>query len=308
MKVEMRKSKLALVLLLVVALGSLSGFGQAQAQPSVPTLVPVAARAIAVPAAPQPSPAMNAAVDTFLSTVPDSFYAVGTIAAVKDMMANGGAVLYDLRGPEAYNAGHIPGAVNLPIRTLAQNLDKIPTDKPVLLSCGGGYLAAMGLAVLQTLGYHNVKAFPGSYDAWTAAHEPVSQDAVPPTVYGPPVAAPALIAQADTFLRSLPDDFLGIGTVPALKEAMANGALLVDVRPAGMYGEGHIPGAINIPIQQLPADLDKIPRDKPVVVSCGSGYLTGMALAALQLRGYTNVRSFPPSYDGWKAANQPVEK
>jgi rhodanese-related sulfurtransferase len=31
-------------------------------------------------------------------------------------------------------------------------------------------------------------------------------------------------------------------------------------------------------------------------------------LAALQLRGYTNVRSFPPSYAGWTAANQPVEK
>ena len=111
-------------------------------------------------------------------------------------MANGGAVMYDLREPADYAAGHIPGAVNIPIRTLAQNLDKIPADKPVLVSCASGHRAAMGLAVLQILGYNNVRAFPGSYKAWTAAKEPVSTDAVAPTVYGAPTVDPALIEKA----------------------------------------------------------------------------------------------------------------
>ena len=61
--------------------------------------------------------------------------------------------LIDVREESEYAEGHIPGAVNIPIRTLADNLDKIPTDQPVMVYCASGHRAAMSTAALQELGY-----------------------------------------------------------------------------------------------------------------------------------------------------------
>ena len=80
---------------------------------------------------------------------------------------NDGIVL-DVRTPEEVADGHIPGAVNIPIRTLADNLDKIPTDQPVMIYCASGHRAALGLGSLQALGYENARSFPGSWKAWTS--------------------------------------------------------------------------------------------------------------------------------------------
>jgi rhodanese-related sulfurtransferase len=82
----------------------------------------------------------------------------------------------------------------------------------------------------------------------------------------------------------------------------------VDVRETTEYAEGHIPGAINIPIRELAKNLDKIRTDEPVVLSCASGLRCTLAMPALHLLGYTNVRTFPPSFNGWKAANEAIEK
>ena len=50
-----------------------------------------------------------------------------------------GAILLDVREPEEYAAGHVPGAVNLPQADLADRLDELPRDRPMLLICQGGY-------------------------------------------------------------------------------------------------------------------------------------------------------------------------
>ncbi|MCE7984207.1 MAG: rhodanese-like domain-containing protein, partial [Caldilinea sp. CFX5] len=57
----------------------------------------------------------------------------------------------------------------------------------------------------------------------------------------------------------------------------------------------------------LAQNLDKIPTDQPVVIYCASGFRAALSTAALQILGYSNVRSFPPSYAGWEAAGEPVE-
>ncbi|MEZ4674935.1 MAG: rhodanese-like domain-containing protein [Caldilineaceae bacterium] len=75
------------------------------------------------------------------------------------MLENASPVLIDVREESEYAEGHIPGAINIPIHTLAQNLDKIPTDQPVMVYCASGHRAGMATASLQALGYSNVKAF-----------------------------------------------------------------------------------------------------------------------------------------------------
>jgi rhodanese-related sulfurtransferase len=118
----------------------------------------------------------------------------------------------------------------------------------------------------------------------------------------------ALSDAIDNFLTSLPRDYYTITNTEALKTIIRDKALLIDVRQPSEYASGHIPNAINISLQTLTANLDQIPKDRPVVLYCTSGYRTGMGVMTLEMLGYTNVQAFPPSIQGWKAAGEPLEK
>lgn len=74
-------------------------------------------------------------------------------------------------------------------------------------------------------------------------------------------------------------------------EMISDGALVVDVRSAEEYADGHIEGAINIPHTQIDRIAELIGGDlaRPVVVYCRSGNRSGQAEAALKKRGYTGV-------------------
>ena len=62
---------------------------------------------------------------------------------------------------------------------------------------------------------------------------------------------------------------------------------LVDVRTAEEFSSGYIPGAINIAVQELSGKLNKIPKDKPVVVYCRSGNRSAHAAQTLLAAGYS---------------------
>jgi rhodanese-related sulfurtransferase/predicted transcriptional regulator len=69
-------------------------------------------------------------------------------------------------------------------------------------------------------------------------------------------------------------------------------AVLVDVRPAMEFEHGHVAGAISIPIEQLEAHLDGLPRDKRIVAYCRGAYclFADEAVALLRKRGFDAVR------------------
>lgn len=70
------------------------------------------------------------------------------------------------------------------------------------------------------------------------------------------------------------------------------GAVLLDVRTAGEYGEGHIPGSKNIPLQSINKAEGMINnKATPVFVYCLSGGRSRQAAAVLQQMGYTNVKN-----------------
>ena len=70
------------------------------------------------------------------------------------------------------------------------------------------------------------------------------------------------------------------------------GALLLDVRGADEYAEGHIPGSVNIPLQLLPMKKGR-PEDldTPIFVYCRSGGRSRRAAAFLEKEGYENVKN-----------------
>lgn len=61
---------------------------------------------------------------------------------------------------------------------------------------------------------------------------------------------------------------------------------LLDVRSSGEYQEGHLPGSINIHLQDLEQNLLKIPRDQHIITICAHGIRSGRAEQFLRERGY----------------------
>ena len=72
--------------------------------------------------------------------------------------------------------------------------------------------------------------------------------------------------------------------------------LVIDLRSAEDYAKGHVKGAVNIPLAQLPQTLDKLPMDKTLILYCYTGQTSSMAMAPLKYFGYKVVsisRGFP---------------
>ncbi len=139
----------------------------------------LSAPAMAAPPRLSTSLDLRTAVDRTLTAIPAGFYKVDDVAGLKGLQANAQAQVVDVREPAEYGAGHIPGAINIPLRTLTQHLDQIERDRPVVLYCSSGYRSAMGVVSLHLLGYDNVQGFPPSFGGWKAAGEAVSND-IPP--------------------------------------------------------------------------------------------------------------------------------
>lgn len=95
----------------------------------------------------------------------------------------------------------------------------------------------------------------------------------------------------------------------ALLEGLERGRVaLLDVRPEDEFAAGHLPEAINIPLSQLEALLERLPRDREIVAYCRGPYcaLSHEAVQRLRQLGYV-VRRFEEGYPEWKAAGLPVE-
>lgn len=246
------------------------------------------------------------AVNAYASTIPDGFMAVGDLQAFKDALTVEGAVLIDVREEAEYAEGHIPGAINLPIRTLAQNLDLIPTDVPVWVYCASGWRAGMSTSSLRMMGYDNVMAYPPGWAGWTEAGEEVSTEAVEAESYGDPGFEPELVAAVDGFLSTIPDGFLMVKAIEDVKAASDAGASLVDVREAGEYAEGFILDATNVPIRTLATANGEIPTDVTVIAYCASGFRAALSVPVLHVLGFDNAKGFPGSYAAWTEAGEPV--
>ncbi|PSB40060.1 rhodanese-like domain-containing protein [filamentous cyanobacterium Phorm 46] len=119
---------------------------------------------------------LESAIDRFLTSIPPGYYTIANIEGLKKQLKNPQTLLVDVREPSEYKSGHIPDAINIPLQTLAHNLEQIPHDRPVVLYCSAGYRAAMGVMTLHLLGYENVQGFPPSFAGWKTAGEGIASN------------------------------------------------------------------------------------------------------------------------------------
>jgi rhodanese-related sulfurtransferase len=306
-----RKSTLAVLLNVLLLLAMLTA-GCAPA--ATPTAAPTAVPTMAPTAAPtMPAFDIKAVVGKYLAALPDGFGGIAP-AALKDQIAAAKPFLLDVREPkELTDNGFIEGAVNVPIRTLAQNLDKLPAkDQPIVVYCAIGHRGAIAMMTLQLLGYTNVKSLSGGFNAWKAASMAVATGTPAAPVAGQkPTVDKDLFAALDKYLSALPDGFGGIAPAALNDQLAAAKPFLLDVREAKeLTDNGYIANAVNVPIRAVYTDMAKLPQDKTaaIVVYCAVGHRGAIGMMALQLAGYTNVKSVSGGFNAWKAANLPVTK
>ncbi len=77
--------------------------------------------------------------------------------------------IIDVREPEEFAGGHVPGAVNLPQADLATRLDEVPRDRPVFVICQGGFRSLRAAQFLKQRGLSDVASVKGGTEAWRAA-------------------------------------------------------------------------------------------------------------------------------------------
>ena len=100
--------------------------------------------------------------------------AQATPAEAAAMVARGEATVVDVRGSAEWEACHLPGVQNVPVGYLAQRLDELPKDLPLIVHCQGGSRSAIAASVLQANGVRNVLNLVGGFAAW-------KQDGLPTT-------------------------------------------------------------------------------------------------------------------------------
>ncbi len=104
------------------------------------------------------------------------------------------------------------------------------------------------------------------------------------------------------------DSLEAVSRKELLKRSKDGLVTVLDVRPSEEYEVGHIPGALNIPINEIEQHLANLPKGQEVIAYCRGEYcvLAFEAVAALRKRGFS-ARRLEEGYPEWRAAGLPVE-
>jgi len=82
--------------------------------------------------------------------------------------------------------------------------------------------------------------------------------------------------------------------------------VILDVRTASEFEDGHIEGAVNIPVQELSARLDELSREDELLVYCRTGNRSAQAVDILQDVGFTKIYHMNAGITGWIEAGYPI--
>ncbi len=107
--------------------------------------------------------------------------------------------------------------------------------------------------------------------------------------------------------RPNPDSVPEVDHLAAAAAHAAGSALFVDVREADERVAGHIPGAVHVPLGDLPHRLAELPPARDLILVCHTGGRSFAATAFLLRHGYARAANLEGGMVAWQAANRPVE-
>jgi len=220
--------------------------------------------------------------------------------------------ILSIRKPDDYATGHIPGAINISGGNLfkPENLAKLPKDKKIVVYCYTGHTGSQVAALLNLCGYDATNLTWGIM-GWTKDTSVATKQFSNPTTdlptettinkSTPTYNLPTIDATSSTdeleITRIACDSYAssGLKNIKAgdLHELItdadqANDPVIVSVRKSEDYAKGHIPGAINISLNNIAKkeNLQKLNPDKKIVVYCYTGRTASQATAILNTLGY----------------------
>ena len=225
--------------------------------------------------------------------------------------------LLDVRSTEEVQEnGHIEGATHIPLNELAQHLDLLPSfDTPIVTYCGSGWRATIAMTTLHGMGWTNVRALKTTFADWVAAGNPVVEGLPEPMILDVVKVDDSLTAPVDTAVNTAKDTGWGGKAADSLNVALVENPnlIVIDVRTPEEIAEKGIIALggqelLTIPLESFIADKSMWPTDKDaeIVVYCGSGHRSTMAMTILLTEGYTNVTSLKGGFSGWVEASFPV--
>jgi rhodanese-related sulfurtransferase len=95
--------------------------------------------------------------------------------------------------------------------------------------------------------------------------------------------------------------------VPSTSVAeLPDDVFLLDVREDDEWTAGHAPGAVHVPMMEIPIRTDEVPDDRDVVVVCRMGQRSAQVVAWLMQNGYDRVINLDGGMAGWEAAGRPL--
>ena len=86
-----------------------------------------------------------------------------------DLLGRKRIQVVDVRAPDEWSRGHVPGAIHIPLAALPERVGELDTSVPIVLHCKGGGRSAIGTSYLQAKGLSSVSNLAGGYEAWVAA-------------------------------------------------------------------------------------------------------------------------------------------
>ncbi len=220
---------------------------------------------------------------------------------------------------ELEDGGYIDGAsAHIPLELLAQNTNLLPSfDTPIVTYCKGGWRATIAMTALHAMGWTDVRALKVGFPTWAEDGFPVLEGLPEAVVLDGAQPDSGVVAKVDAALTAVKGLGSGWGGMApdVLNTALGENPdlILMDVRKTSELEEkGLIAVAdqelVAVALEDLVANRSLWPADKDaeIVIYCGSGHRSTMAMEMLLSYGYTNVTSLSGGFGGWAAAEYPV--
>lgn len=201
-----------------------------------------------------------------------------------------GLVVVDARSAGEYQEVHIKNAVSIPLAKLEKDATLLPTakDARLVFYCNGVKCGKSGKSAKIAVenGYSNVSVYADGMPVWEEKGYPLYT--------GP------------DYDKTVKASMIKPAVVKVLLDSAPATVTVVDVRDAKEFAEGHVPGAINIPVETFAAGSGVLDKGKQIIVYCNSGGRSYNAYRKLQKLAYPNIAQM--IFADWEFDGLPVAK
>jgi rhodanese-related sulfurtransferase len=198
-------------------------------------------------------------------------------------IAADGALVLDVRHAAAFGTGHVPDSLNIGLggQFASWSGSLLDATRPLIIVADDEAGAGETATRLARVGIENVAGFlEGGIAAWDRAGFPIG------------VVGQVPVDELHAWISEKPAETLQI----------------LDVRRAAEYAGGHVPGAVNVPLDRLDREAAALSRSGVTAVICAGGYRSSAATSILRRHRFSDVYNVIGGTSAWVAAGYPSER